>query len=794
MSTLTTDDYIKFIISYLKDESKIQESKMKDVKNELELDLLSQSLFGNLYNNLLLYYKLYQKKNIKTDEQKYLFKEILNILEIIYDSNPTTFINSDHIKAVLIYLVNSLKTPLTVNPEIVIKIFLDFKTVFPNITNKIIENELSNFETEAIKIINKLNEIYYMDFNIDLDLTKKINFNEIISYLQAFPKKLPIYFKGFIKYNEETNKSKYLKLKIYNYFNIINHYTEEKDISLYKGYLLYGILSYNDNDNNNQPIDFEAFKSIQEGRTKNEEAKNILTLSIKFLSEKSFNNFLSILEEENFDFNPDTSKVLDIFDETDKYYKELYNQFKYYLSQYKQGLKLSSEIYKKNNLRVLWLNFIKLILLYLSETDIYESNIKIIFYFIVNLFNPEIDSSALEFREDVIQKLFSQNITSTEILFNEIFYKIIDKDYSKYYSISDKMSNFKQTFINMRDKKLTSFLKNRINRLPTGPKEEIKNIQKIVTDLPFPIFQEYLSQIGLNFSKSSCIPQNLNNFYRICFYDLEENEKESFCENIRNIEYPTSIINEDDIKNVLSDESFITLIKDIMKSPVMKDAYTRIFYYYSTKGEFDLDQEDFEQKSFKLKNNYINDKSIFEYYEEFCGILNNLDYAKLFITMSLPESIKAFTFRFLKIVINYEGVRLNNEKSTDDDKGIETDIILLLLRAYLVFIVIHELNHFMKRYLNKNQIYDLCKTPTVKEYKEGGEQLIKLLFGHILIENSINIEQAKFILEPKNWNKKSVIEFRTEFSKIKKDSRKDNCIIYLSSESKSKCDHSKLNG
>ena len=92
MSTLTTDDYIKFIISYLKDESKIQESKMKEVKNELELDLLSQSLFGNLYNNLLLYYKLYQKKNIKTDEQKYLFKEILNILEIIYDSNPIIFI------------------------------------------------------------------------------------------------------------------------------------------------------------------------------------------------------------------------------------------------------------------------------------------------------------------------------------------------------------------------------------------------------------------------------------------------------------------------------------------------------------------------------------------------------------------------------------------------------------------------------------------------------------------------------------------------------------------------------
>ena len=220
----------------------------------------------------------------------------------------------------------------------------------------------------------------------------------------------------------------------------------------------------------------------------------------------------------------------------------------------------------------------------------------------------------------------------------------------------------------------------------------------------------------------------------------------------------------------------------------MKDAYTRIFYYYSTNGEFELEQEVFEQKSFKIKNNYINNKSIFDYYKEFCDKLNNLDYTNLFITMSLPESIKAFTFRFLKIVINSEGIRLKNEQSYN------TIIILLLLKAYLVFIVIHELNHFMKRYLNKNQIYDLCKTPIIKDYKEGGEQLIKLLFGHILIENSINVEQAQFILEPKNWNKKSVIEFRNEFKKIKKDSKNDNCIVYLKAESKSICDYSKLNG
>ena len=102
MSALTINDYIKSIICFLKDESQITESKLNEEKKELELDISSESLFENLYHNLLFYYKLYIKKNIKTEEQKYLFKEIVNILEIVYDSNSKDFIYDDQIKAVLI--------------------------------------------------------------------------------------------------------------------------------------------------------------------------------------------------------------------------------------------------------------------------------------------------------------------------------------------------------------------------------------------------------------------------------------------------------------------------------------------------------------------------------------------------------------------------------------------------------------------------------------------------------------------------------------------------------------------
>ena len=784
MSALTPYDYLKLIISYLKDESKITESKMNDLTKECELDLVSEKLFENLYHNLIFYYKLYGKKNIKTEEQKFLLAEVANILEIIYDSKPQVCIYDNHVKAVLIYIINAYKTPIAVNPEIIMKIFFGFKDIFTNITNKIIEKELLNFEIEAIQIIKKLSEIYYMNFNIELDLSEKNNLNDIILALSIFQRDLPIYFRGFMKYNQETNEKKYLEMKVYKYFNLINNYTDEKFIHLYKGYILYGILSYN----KKQIFDFIAFKNIQTYRINNEEAKNILILAIKYLREKNFGNFLSKLEKENFNFCPNTSRVLDIFDETDEYYKELHNQLKYYFSLYKQRIKLSCEIYNLNNSRVLWLNFIRLLLLNLSENDIYKNKIKIIFYFIVNLFSPELGSSALEFREDVIPKLLNQNIASNEIITNEIFYQIIDEDYSKYYPIPYKLNNYEQKVINMMDNNLQSTLKDSIFQLPVGPKQEFKNIQIFMDNLPFSLFQDYLSINRIFFYKNFGIPEELESFYKMCFYDLEESEKENFIENIRNIEYRTSVITEDNINKILNDNNFITLIKEIMKSPVMKDAYTRIFYYYSTNGEFNQEQKYFEEKTFEFKYNYINNKSIIDYYNEFCGLLNSLDYSKLFIAMNLPETIKAFTFRFLKIVVNSKGIRLKNEQQKN------STVIFLLLEAYLVFIVIHELNHFMKRYLNQNQNYDVCKTPHVKDFKEGGEHLIKLLFGHILIENTLNVEQAKYILEAQNWNKKSAIEFCSEFCKIKKDSKGNNCIVYLNSENTSICDSSKLNG
>ena len=158
--------------------------------------------------------------------------------------------------------------------------------------------------------------------------------------------------------------------------------------------------------------------------------------------------------------------------------------------------------------------------------------------------------------------------------------------------------------------------------------------------------------------------------------------------------------------------------------------------------------------------------------------------------MNLPESIKTFTFGFLKIVINSEGVKLKTKNNAYLDKS----ILLIFLQVYLIFLIIHEFNHFMKRYLHQNKSFKICKTQEIKEYKEVGEHLIKILFGHILIGNCLNLEQANYILNIENWHKKSVYQFKKDFMNIKKNAEKDKCIVFLISEENTICDHSKLFG
>ena len=787
MSECESMKYIKLIIEGLKYEPKFLSEIDKTELKELEIDIFSEELYQKLYKNML--YFLTIKSPIKLEEQKYFHSEIINLLRIIYESKPRYFFEKDIVKSMIIFAVYYIKDPIIMNLEFILKIFLSNEKVVKYIPNNLIENDILKFEASLIPTIKSLISKYEADYEKQIKISNKNpNLRDIIEDLENYvsdDNTLPFYLQGFIKYENQSNHKKYLIIKIYKYLEMINPYKNVPiRFNLFQGYALFGIFSYKYNQ-----INFNEFFNIKVNRITNDNAKNILKSAIQFLEAKNITNFNDKIACENFETGLNPPKVIDIFDNTDEYYKDLYSKLKYFLLQYKSSSNLC-EIITNEFSRVIWFNFCKILLINLKEEDIKRNDIKIIFFLIVNLFNPNTDKGSLEFRNDAISMLFSQCKFSNEISDYQEIYRLIDKDYSIYYPKLEKYNNFNQSLINWENEKALN--NNEISE-NLKKNQEIINLEKYNKNLPFPLLKEFLIILKWQTSKDTLSSQNLNDFYRNCFNDLEDNSKKDFINIIKDAKTPGNKEYKK-ISDLINDKNFLDLVINIMKSRVMYKAYKIIYKLYSTNGNYDFNNEiedlDDESENSISQENLINGHPLTYYYKIFCNSITNLLYSNRFIIMALPEEIKGFTFRFLKIVINSEGANIqsNNKTISENDKQI-------LLKAYLIFIIIHELNHFIKRLLNIGQDIDVCKTPKIKGFDdegEGGKQLIKLLFGDVLINKYLNIEQSKYILDIKNWNKARVREFREDFSKIETNKGNEGSIVYFNSDKMSICDHSKL--
>ena len=578
---------------------------------------------------------------------------------------------------------------------------------------------------------------------------EKNDLSDIIQGLKKGKNTLPLYLKGYINYANKKKNKKFFIMKIYKYFEIFNPFLKDTpEYYLFIGYSLYGISCCEQE----LVINFDKFNKIKNNRIKDGKAKNILIRSIKLLSAKNNKDFLDKLGKENINFIYEKPKISDNFKNTEKYYEDLYNQLNYSLLEYKNNKKFC-KILDDNYSRILWLNLCRILLLFLDNDKIEKNNIKILFYFIVNLFSPEIDYDSLEFRSDAVPTLFSLCQVSKEILDNQKIFKILDKEYSNYYiSSTEKKQNydFNQLFIDYSNKEILA--NDNVKELlekNKNVKTEVNNIINVSKKLPFPLIEEYLIGLEGNIEdmKAKIYP-GLFSFYQNCFNDIEdENSQRSFIDTIMTINYSKRLLNSDKINKIISDNNFLKLINEIMKSNVMNDAFKRIYHWYKTNGNLDIIQEKQipnidETINVNNNQNLINKFSIYDYYLKFCK--ETLDYNEIFIVMNLPAEIKGFTFRFLRIVLNCNGIKY---KSISDSNKI------ILLKAYLIFVIIHVQNHFIKRFFNTGFKSKLCDIPKIGEGKEGGKQLIQMLFGYYLIHNYLNIDQAKYIINPENWRK-----------------------------------------
>ena len=158
-----------------------------------------------------------ETKNISSNEQKYFYRALIDIIRIIFESNPDFFYQDDIIKTVLIYLINFFKESMAVNLEIVCKMFFCLQIIIKNIESDKIYNKESQFETKVLVTIKSCLNKFIGDFEVEIKKLDKLdNFNKIIETLNSLKNiKKPFYLKGFIEYYKKPIQIKLLIIKIY---------------------------------------------------------------------------------------------------------------------------------------------------------------------------------------------------------------------------------------------------------------------------------------------------------------------------------------------------------------------------------------------------------------------------------------------------------------------------------------------------------------------------------------------------------------------------------------------------
>ena len=97
MSDFNENDYLSKIFSFLQEIENLDNNNTILIDynpdlNEIDLDIQSKDLFKDIYNNLLYYYQLNETKNISSNEQKYFYRALIDIIRIIMNLIQTFFI------------------------------------------------------------------------------------------------------------------------------------------------------------------------------------------------------------------------------------------------------------------------------------------------------------------------------------------------------------------------------------------------------------------------------------------------------------------------------------------------------------------------------------------------------------------------------------------------------------------------------------------------------------------------------------------------------------------------------
>ena len=177
--------------------------------------------------------------------------------------------------------------------------------------------------------------------------------------------------------------NKYFFILILNYLKVIDN---NKEINiyillyyLYKRYFIDIKISHI-----NKKIEIIK-KEVEMNEAKNKNVHDILNYSLKILDAKNKEDIKKIANELS-SINITEPKFVNCFDNSNEYYKDLLNELFYKI----QKLEKCPSIHHLYEIKNYWCSIIKILSILIHQNDIENYIIKIIFYFIVKLFDKDL--------------------------------------------------------------------------------------------------------------------------------------------------------------------------------------------------------------------------------------------------------------------------------------------------------------------------------------------------------------------------------------------------------------------
>ena len=269
---------------------------------------------------------------------------------------------------------------------------------------------------------------------------------------------------------------------------------------------------------------------------------------------------------------------------------------------------------------------------------------------------------------------------------------------------------------------------------------------------------KYEEFIQRNFTYSRVLNLMNDNIYNILiFHEINKQKERKKIVNIDDIyiEYKNKFIsliediNSIDYKlfyDIISDKNFHDEIITILKSEPIKEYLTKNRDY----DEIKYDDINKNKKIYNFKFAKKGEPYVENFTQEYNKLMEKLNDSLFFINLFrlkyLPFGVKAFVNYNLKIIINSLYYKFN--------ENIDKNNKIIILKAALKIIIIHEIMHILKYLKNEASFNEMPKTP---RNREAGKMLINYLFGIPTIK-SINLEEAKKINDTKNWNDTSILK------------------------------------